>query len=260
MINEQRTSTRRPVPDDLFGGRLRGAYLLDLEVIDLHDPAPHVRCVTMESSDLVDFEYTPGQDLMIEFPHGGRKVRRRYTIRRADPAVGIAEFEFELHNHGGAATRWAAEANLGDHLSAIGPRGTMALRRETTAHVDATAHLFVADDSAMPAAFAMAEALPPHTPATALLVTPHGPLSRPGPTAAVADLRQFWLEDTELEATFSGLDLAPSVAAYVIGEHHLVRRASELLASTGLDDAAISAKPYWRNDRPNAPHGEPARD
>lgn len=254
MINERPTSTRRPVPDDLFGGRLKGAYLLDLEVIDLQDPAPHVRWVTMESSDLVDFEYIPGQDLMIEFPHGGRKVRRRYTIRRTDPAVGIAEFEFELHNHGGAATRWAAEANLGDHLSAIGPRGTMALRRE------ATAHLFVADDSAMPAAFAMVEALPPRTPATALLVTPHGPLSRPGPTAAVADLHQFWLEDTELEASISGLDLAPSVAAYVIGEHHLVRRASELLASAGLDDAAISAKAYWRNDQPNAPHGEPARD
>lgn len=260
MINEPRTSTRRPVPDDLFGGRLRGAYLLDLEVVDLHDPAPHVRRVTMESSDLVDFEYSPGQDLMIAFPYGGREVRRRYTVRRADPVVGVAEFEFELHNHGGAATRWAAQASVGDHLNAIGPRGTMSVRREATAHVDATAHLFVADDSAMPAAFAMLEALPPHTPATALLVTPHGPLSRPGPAAAVADVRQLWLEDTELEAAISGLDLAPPVAAYVIGEHHLVRRAGALLASAGLDSTAISAKSYWRTDQPNAPHGEPSRD
>jgi NADPH-dependent ferric siderophore reductase len=260
MMNEQRTPTRRPVPDDLFGGRLRGAYLLDLEVIDLKDPAPHVRRVTMESSDLVDFAYTPGQDVMIEFPHGEREVRRRYTIRRADPAVGIVEFEFELHTNGGVATRWAAEAALGDHLNAIGPRGTMTVRQVATAHVDAGRRLFVADDSAMPAAFAMLEALPPLTPAISVLVTPHGPLSRPGPNGARADIRQIWIEDAELEATIGSLDLTPTFAAYVIGEHHLVRRATELLVSAGLGPAAISAKSYWRNDQPNALHGEPAQD
>jgi len=35
MSADSRISTRRPVPDNLFGGRLRGAYLLDLEVIDI---------------------------------------------------------------------------------------------------------------------------------------------------------------------------------------------------------------------------------
>lgn len=259
MSSEGLTSTRRPVPDTLFGGRLRGAYLLDLEVIDVHDLAPHVRCVTMESSDLVGFEYTPGQDLMIEFPGAQGTVRRRYTIRRADAAVGLAELEFELHDGGGVATRWAAEAHLGDRLNAIGPRGTVGVRRDVTAHVEASAHVFVADDSAMPAAFAMLEALPAHVSATALLVTPHGPLSRPGPNP-VAGVRQIWLDASELETTIAELDLSPSMVAYVNGEHHLVRRVSDLLSSAGIDRAAISGKSYWRNDQPNAPHGEPSRD
>jgi NADPH-dependent ferric siderophore reductase len=252
-MSSRLTSTRRLVPDNVFGGRLRGAYLLDLEVTDIHELASHVRCVTMESSDLVGFEHVPCQDLLIEFRDAPRPVRRRYTIRRADPAVGLAELEFELHKGRGIATRWAAEAELGYRLSAIGPRGTIQL------NPDAAGHVFIADDSAMPAAFAMLEALPPHASATALLVTPHGPLSRPGPSAD-ADVRQLWLDEAELEAAIAELDLGSPVAAYVNGEHHLVRRASELLMSAGIDKSAMASKAYWRNDQPNAPHGEPSHD
>lgn len=251
-LPERPTSTRRPVPDDLFGGRLRGAYLLDLEVADVRDPAPHVRCVTVESSDLVGFEHAPSQDLMIEFPDGERQVRRRYTIRRADPAVGIAVLEFDLHPDGGPATRWAAGADRGDRLQAIGPRGTMGVRPEATSHV------FVADDSAMPAAFAMIEALPAGASAVVLLVTPHGPLSRPVPNT-VADVRQIWLDQSGLDAVIGDLTLTPTDAVYVIGEHHLVRRAKRLVAAAGADETAVAAKAYWRNDQPNAAHGEPDR-
>ena len=90
--------TRRPVPDHMFSGRLRGSYLLDLEVVGVDEVAPHVRLITMASSDLVGFEYTQGQDLLFEFPDGDRALRRRYTIRRSDPAEGIADFEMEIHD------------------------------------------------------------------------------------------------------------------------------------------------------------------
>ena len=245
--------TRRPVPDTLFGGRLRGSYLLDLEVVDVRDLAPHVRSVTVASSDLVGFEHVPGQDLMIEFPAGAGSVRRRYTIRHADSAAGMAELEFELHGAGGIATRWAGDAEVGSQLNAIGPRGTITVRP------GATSHVFVADDSAMPAAFAMLEALSPHVSATAVLVTPHGPLSRPGPNG-VADIRQLWVTDAQLPEVIAGLDLQPPVASYVNGERHLVLRAVELLRSAGLDQAATASKAYWRSDQPNAAHGEPSHE
>lgn len=252
MPQEGLIATRRPVPDTLFGGRLAGAYLLDLEVAHISDPVPHVRVLTVRSSDLVGFEYEPGQDLMIEFPSEGRSVRRRYTIRRVDPVGGTADLEFELHPGNGVAARWAARANIGDRLEAIGPRGSMVLREEARSHV------FVADDSAMPAAFAMLEALPAHVPATAFFVTEHGPRSRPGPTGVEA--RQVWTSGTELAAAVADGNLLTHgpVGAYVIGERRLVRLATELLVATGIDPSAIATKAYWRSDQPNAAHGEPS--
>jgi NADPH-dependent ferric siderophore reductase len=252
MFERPSVSTRRPVPDDMFGGRLKGSYLLDLEVVGADEVAPHVRLITMASSDLVGFEYTPGQDLLFEFPDGDLTLRRRYTVRRLDPAAGIADFEIELHDGLGPATRWAAKAEPGDHLEAIGPRGGISLRPT------ATSHLFVVDDSAMPAAFVLLEALPTDAPATALLVTTHGDgaMSRPAPVGAPATALA-WLDQAGMRKRLSDLHPAAGTAAYVFGERNLVRAAEELLVAGGIDRDAIASKAYWRRDQPNASHGEP---
>jgi NADPH-dependent ferric siderophore reductase len=235
----------------MFSGRLKGSYLLDLEVVGVSEVAPHVRLITMASSDLVGFEYTPGQDLLFEFPDGNRALRRRYTIRRSNPAEGIADFEIEIHDGRGPATRWAAKAEVGEHLEAIGPRGGISLRPT------ATSHLFVVDDSAMPAAFALVEALPAGTPATALLVTSQGTNLRSVPAGASAT-SLVWLDQAEMLEMLSDLHPAAGTAAYLFGERHLVRTAEELLVAGGLDRDAMASKAYWRRDQPNASHGEPS--
>jgi NADPH-dependent ferric siderophore reductase len=251
MSERPPVSTRRPVPDGMFGGRLKGSYLLDLEVVGVDEVAPHVRLITMASSDLVGFEYTPGQDLLFEFPDGDLTLRRRYTIRRLDPAAGIADFEIEIHDGRGPATRWAAKAEVGEHLEAIGPRGGISLRPT------ASSHLFVVDDSAMPAAFALLEALPAGTPTTVLLVTSHGAKSRPAPADAPTT-SLVWLDRGEMREMLSDLHPGAGAVAYVFGERHLVRAAEELLVAGGLDRDAVAAKAYWRRDQPNASHGEPS--
>jgi NADPH-dependent ferric siderophore reductase len=230
---------------------LRGSYLLDLEVVGVDEVAPHVRLITMASSDLLGFVYTPGQDLLFEFPDGDRAFRRRYTIRRLDPAEGTADFEIEIHDGRGPATRWAAKAELGEHLEAIGPRGGISLCPT------ATSHLFVVDDSAMPAAFVLLEALPADTPATALLVTSHGAKSRPA-SAGAAATSLVWLDRAEMLEMLSDLHSAVGTAAYLFGERHLVRTAEELLVAGGFDGNAVASKAYWRRDQPNASHGEPS--
>jgi NADPH-dependent ferric siderophore reductase len=235
----------------MFGGRLRGSYFLDLEVVGVDEMAPHVRLITMASSDLVGFEYTPGQDLLFEFPDGDRSLRRRYTIRRSDLVEGIADFEIEIHDGRGPATRWAAKAELGEHLEAIGPRGGISVRPT------ATSHLFVVDDSAMPAAFVLLGALPADTPATALLVTSHGAMSRPVPAVAPA-ISLVWVDRGEILDALGDLHPADGTAAYLLGERHLVRTAEELLVASGLDRDAVASKAYWRLDKPNASHGEPS--
>jgi NADPH-dependent ferric siderophore reductase len=219
-------------------------------VAGVDEVAPHVRLITMASPDLVGFEYMPGQDLLFEFPDGDRALRRRYTIRRLDPAAGIADFEIEIHDGRGPAARWAAKAEVGEHLEAIGPRGGISLRPT------ATSHLFVVDDSAMPAAFVMLEALPADTPATALVVTSHGAKSRPAPAGAPA-ASLLWLDQPEMLEMLSDLHPATDTAAYLFGERHLVRTAEELLIAGGLDRDAMASKAYWRRDQPNASHGEP---
>jgi len=251
MSERRPVSTRRPVPDDMFGGRLKGSYLLDLEVVGIDDVATHVRLITMASSDLVGFEYTPGQDLLFEFPDGDRARRRRNTIRRSDPAEGTADFEIEIHDGRGPATRWAANAKPGEHLEAIGPRGAISLRPT------ATSHLLVVDDSAMPAAFALLEALPPDTPATAVLVTSHGANSRPASAEAPAT-SLVWLDRAAMIEMLSDLHPAPGTAAYLFGERLLIRTAEELLVAGGLDRDAVASKAYWREDQANASHGEPS--
>jgi len=230
MSERRPVSTRRPVPDEMFGGRLKGSYLLDLEVVGVDEVAPHVRLITMASPDLVGFEYTPGQDLLFEFRDGDLTLRRRYTIRRLDSAAGIADFEIEIHDGCGPATRWAAKAEVGEHLETIGPRGGISLRPT------ATSHLFVVDDSAMPAAFALLEALPAGTPATSLV----------------------WLDQAEMLEMLSDLHPAAGTAAYLFGERHLIRTTEGLLIAGGLDRDVIASKAYWRRDQPNASHGEPS--
>ena len=158
------SGTRRPVPDDQFGGRLRDCYLLDLEVAEVVDAAPRLRSITFASADLVGFTWQPGQDVMLQVPGTDRAVRRRYTIRRGDPEAGTLDIEVVLHGDGPFA-RWAASAAVGDRVEGIGPRGVITVR-EGAAH-----HLFVGDESAIPATFAMVEALPAGTTATVVLAT-----------------------------------------------------------------------------------------
>ena len=235
----------RPVPDEIFAGRLRDAFLLDLELLAVADLAPHVRSIRTRSRDLVGFEHDPGQDVMFDFLKDDRLVRRRYTIRRSDPHEGTADFEIEIHSGVGPATAWALQAEPGGRIEGIGPRGKITIRPE------APAHLFIADDSAMPAAFAMLEALPHDTPAAALLVTPYGPDSRPGPASAAS---LTWLEERQLLAA---LEPAPDTAVYVLGELGLVRRVRTLLAERAFPLDLLAAKAYWRRDQSNAENGEP---
>jgi NADPH-dependent ferric siderophore reductase len=240
---------RRPVPDTLFGGRLRGAHLLDLEVIEVRDDAPPLRTLRFRSPDLVGFAWEPGQDIMFDVP-GHTDVRRRYTIRRADGAAGTLDIDIVLHGDGPFA-RWAAGVAVGDHIDGIGPRGAITLR------ADAAHHLFVGDESAVPVTFAMLEALPEGATATAVLaaslagavVAPDGPH---------IDLR--WTTSADLGSVLAGVALPPATAAYVNGERTLVREVAAALAARGVATDRTSTKPYWRRDQANAAHGEPPKE
>lgn len=243
----------RPVPDSLFGGRLRGASYLELTVAEVVERSPRMRTLRFVSPDLVDLVWQPGQDIMIDVP-GQAGVRRRYTVRRGDPRAGTIDVDVVLHGDGLFA-RWARSAAVGEVIEAIGPRGANPLR------AGAVHHLFVGDPSAWGAIGALVEALPATSAATVLMVDAAGRSTTDEPITGAA-LHLAWLTPDDLDSALAAQagPAAADGAAYVYGEASLVRSTAATLRRLGIDGDHITTKAYWRRDEPNAPHGEPRRD
>jgi NADPH-dependent ferric siderophore reductase len=250
--------------DDPFAvltGSLAGTSRLSLEVVEAGLLTPHMRRLRLTAPQLASFGYAPGQDVMLLVDvDGNRPVRRRYTIRGLDQASRTVTLDIVLHGDG-PGERWVRAARPGDKIEGIGPRGKI-----TTAE-GADWHLFVGDESALPAIFRMAESLPGSTQARVLLEIP-GPDDEQD-LHAIAATHVTWLhraggpagQPAALAAATGQLALpAGHGHAYLLGEARVVARLREVLAGRGLEADQVSPKAYWGRGRANASHGEPARD
>jgi NADPH-dependent ferric siderophore reductase len=250
--------------DDPFAqlsGPLASTTRLDLEVADSALLTPHMQRLRLTAPQLADFAYLPGQDVMLLVAaEGNRPVRRRYTIRELDPAARLLTLDIVLHGDG-PGERWVRSARPGDRIEGIGPRGKI-----TTAAA-ADWHLFMTDESGLPAAFAMTESLPPVSQATLVIEIPEEADEQDLPAAA--GTRITWLHrlgrpagnPETLGAEAGEVELPPGRGqAYLFGEAKVVSRLREILAGRGLPQEQISPKAYWGRGRANAGHGEPARD
>ena len=217
--------------------------------------------ITFAGPELRSLVYRPGQDLMLRIPTGeGKVTHRRYTIRRADRHLGTVEIDIVLHGDGPGA-RWAAAAEAGAALDAIGPRGSIGI-------VDAADwHLFIGDETALPGMLAMAEVLAPHVAATVVAELPHATRGHWPDLAEGSDVDLRWIERGDAPPGQADwlLGTASSLRwpgrgrghAYVAGEMQVVRAIADLLEERGLGRDQVSSKAYWRRDRANAAHGEP---
>ena len=249
--------------DDPFAqlaGPLAGTTRLDFEVVDSARLTPHMQRLRLTAPQLDGFGYLPGQDVMLLVAaEGNRPVRRRYTIRRLHAAERLLTLDIVLHGDG-PGERWVRSARSGDKIEGIGPRGKI------TTSATADWHLFIGDESALPATFAMTEALPPDRPATLVLEIPE--MSDEQDLDAAASTRISWLHRlgappaTVGPRRRDGRDRAAARPrpAYVFGEAAVVSRLREVLAERGLGQDQMSPKAYWGRGRANAGHGEPARD
>jgi len=248
----------------LPGGPLADATLWRLEVIEAGALTPTLHRVVLTAPGLDGLRYVPGQDLMLRVPQGGdRVVNRRYTIRSFDATRAAVIMDVSLHG-AGPGTDWIRGASIGDQIEAIGPRGKITWRE------NADWHLFVGDETGLPGALAMIEALPMTSRATALLEidTPadeQEPHSRQMPQS---DLH--WLHRSGRSVPGDASLIMEALAdialpdglghAYVAAEARVVRSIQRVLVERGLQQDQISAKAYWRRGLPNAEHGEPARE
>jgi len=222
-----------------------------------------MRRISVSAPGLGALGHRPGQDLMLAVPDvGGQVFRRRYTIARSVPEAQVVDLEMVVHGDGPGA-HFAANARVGDRLEAIGPRG------KVTLDPSADAHLFFADESGIPATFAMLAALGPGARAAVFLEVA-GPEERREPTVgAGADAEVTWLERGGDPPGTSGLLVEAAGTrelpgdrphAYVAAELRVVAATRRALAGRGFSPERLSAKPYWRLGVANAAHGEPTGD
>lgn len=246
------------------GGPLADASLWHLEVIDTGPLTPNLHRLVLTASGLGDLRYRAGQDLMLRVPQPGeRLVNRRYTIRKLDPAIPAVTLDVSLHG-AGPGTDWARAAQVGSRIDAIGPRGKITLRD------DADWHLFVGDETGLPGALAMIEALAPGSIAIALLEIDSPADEQQPETNQTQRLDVRWLHrlgrsvpgdpSLVLEAVAAADFPAGHGHVYVAAETRVVRATQRALSERGLDADQISAKAYWRRGLPNAEQGEPVRE
>jgi NADPH-dependent ferric siderophore reductase len=241
-------------------GPLAGTRQLSFDVVTNRQLSPSMQEITLHAPELAGFSYAPGQDVMLLVAaEGTRPVRRRYTIRHLDAENLTLTLNIVLHGQG-PGERWLRAAAPGDTIEGIGPRGKI------TPSASADWHLFMGDESAMPAILRMTESLPDSTSATVLIEVPDPDDEQPILSEAVT--RASWLHrlgrlagDPELLAyEAQEVELPPGVGqAYLFGEAAVVLKLREILESRGIRPDQMSPKAYWGNGRANAGHGEPAR-
>ena len=246
------------------GGPLADASLWPLQVTEAGALTPSFRRVVVTAPGLETLRSEPGQDLMLRVPLGeDRVVNRRYTIRAVDPAQRTVTMDVSLHG-AGPGTAWISAATAGDRIDAIGPRGKITLRP------NADWHLFVVDETGLPGALAMVEALPAGSRASALVEVDTAADEQEPDAAQVERLDLRWLrregtsapgDATAMTQAAARMDLPSGDGhVYVAAEASVVRGVTRVLTERGLRPDQISGKAYWRRGLPNAEHGEPTKE
>lgn len=201
----------------------------------------------------------PGNDVMIRLEDAnGRLVSRRYSVRSVDAPDELTLWV--TTDHVGLGSTWVLNAQPGDEIDMIGPRGKIPL--------DPLAdwHLFIGDVSALAAAYRMAESI--EVPGRAIFIIeidePDDALPATfdeglGVTGIFVERRGR--EPNDPSGLFGGLaafELPPDLGhAYLFGEFHVMRALLSAVLDRGLAPEQISHKPYWRYGLSNAEHGEP---
>ncbi|MEU2423163.1 siderophore-interacting protein [Streptomyces sp. NPDC007851] len=191
-----------------------------------------------------------------ELPHDVRAVMRSYTLRalRRDPDE--IDIDFALHGIGpgaatppGPASRWAARARAGDPVILLGPAvaDNRAIRFRPPQDTDLV--LVWGDETAVPAATAILEALPAGTRARAWLEVPHA--GDVQDVATGADVEITWLtggRSALAEIRAARLPRCERPYVWIAGESGRVRELRRhFVRDRGTDRRRVTFVGYWRS-------------
>jgi NADPH-dependent ferric siderophore reductase len=192
-------------------------------------------------------------ELKETLPGDRQPVTRHLTIRRYVPERHELWMDFVLHGDEGFAGPWAARAEPGDRVIALGPGG------KWTPAPDSAWTLIAADDAAIPAALAVLEALPASAHGEVLLEveTPRDVQ----PVSAPAGMAVRWVfradggpgEDPALVRAVreAGWPAGPEgVQVFAHGEREVMKALrEELFTRRRLERDQVSLSGYWARGR-----------
>ena len=226
---------------------------------------PGVIRVAFTGDDLASFAQTkPAGHMKLFFappdrpldlsPDAPRPPSRTFTPRRYDAARRRLEVEFALHGEG-LASNWAMAARVGDPMLLSGPGGGYPIPEGIQRIV------IVADDTAIPAAGMIIEALPRDCEVTVLCEIASAADERAlSPTVAC---RPSWLHRAPgaarpgalLEAAAASLSPQRADTCWWVGcEAGAMRRIRDgLLRGRGVAPALLHTRGYWKAGDQNYP-------
>jgi NADPH-dependent ferric siderophore reductase len=190
---------------------------------------------------------------------GAGRAMRTYTARACDPEAGLLTIDFAIHAEG-PATSWAKTARPGEELQISG----MA-RPGYAPGEGAQSTVFIADQSALPAVAAIAEALPVGYRALALIEIPAETERIELDTAA--DLQLEWIIESGAPCerlVAAALALAPleGQVEYWVGCEADAMRAirRNLVHERGVNPRALHTRAYWKQSVANHPDHDTGDD
>lgn len=185
-------------------------------------------------------------------PAGETQHARNYTVRSHDPAGGLLEIDFVTHGDHGIAAVWAARAQPGDRLGYAGPR--FHWHHE---HADGAAWtLLVADETGLPALAAIAESLPAHLRAIALVEIADAAERQPLRSSCRLDLQWVQRDGAAPGESLALADAARTLAlpdgggrVWGAGESGVMRAVRDVLRDErGIPREAMTVLGYWKHD------------
>lgn len=223
---------------------------VELTVLRTEQLAPRLRRIVLGGPAFADYLacHLPSTDTYVKLvlADGDETVLRTYTIRWVDPDAQELAIDFVTHGSEGVAGPWASAAEPGDTLRFRGPGGAYRPRPESDHH------LFVGDESSLPAIAASLAVLEPGVVATAFVEVDGPDHHIDLPTDG--DVTVHWLHrDGAQPGTTTLLDDAVRawpwpegrVQAFVHGESALLKTVRPYLMER-VERRDISVSAYWR--------------
>lgn len=182
-------------------------------------------------------------------PPAQHPVTRTYTVRRVDLAEQQLELDFVVHGPHGFAAPWAAQAQPGDTLVLSGAGGAYAPDPE------ADSHLFLGDESALPAIASSLEALPANARGTAYLEAQSSDYATD--ITAPAGMELIWLPRPDpgttprllADALAAGAWPAGRVGVFAHGERESMKAVRAVVKDRDLGGGSLSLSGYWAYGR-----------